>query len=167
MSTSSPTPFDVTAELSRLAELPPARAIDVSQEMVLEIASGREQPAVIAARYGYEGMDWERLREWKPFVHAVEAQRAELERSGHNFRTKAQALTEDVFIQAYKIAKLNATPLLQKLDFIKLGAKLGGMEPLPQQAQSSGPGFYININLGDDKPTRKIEALPARITDET
>lgn len=124
-------------------------ALDVPQELILAVAIGLEEPEEIASRYGFVGDRWEKLKNWKPFTDAVAKQRAELEVSGVTFKIKAKALTEDVFEDAYKIARGNDATLMQKLEFIKLGAKLGDMEPKASTQVQAGPGFSITINLGD------------------
>lgn len=131
-------------------------ALSAPQELILNIAIGMEEPAVIAARYGIEGDDWVKLQEYKPFQIAVEKQKAELEASGLTFRVKAKALTEDVFEEAYKIARSNDATLMQKLEFIKLGAKLADMEPKANTQVAAGPGFSISINFSTPKPENKV-----------
>jgi len=130
-------------------ELIPAAppALEVPQELILAIAMGMEDPREVASRYGYEGLKWEMLNGWKPFTDAVAAKRIELETSGITFKIKAKALTEDVFEDAYRIARGNDATLLQKLEFVKLGAKLGDMEPKTNTQVQAGPGFSITINL--------------------
>ena len=126
-------------------------ALDVPQELILNVAIGMEDPKEVASRYGFEGLKWEKLQSWKPFTDAVAAKRAELEASGITFKIKAKALTEDVFEDAYRIARSNDATLLQKLEFIKLGAKLGDMEPKTSAQVQAGPGFSITINLAPQK----------------
>lgn len=133
-------------------------ALDVPQELILNIAMGMEDPKEIASRYGFDGIKWEKLQSWKPFADAVAAKRAELETSGITFKIKAKALTEDVFEDAYKIARSNDATLLQKLEFVKLGAKLGDMEPKTNTQVQAGPGFSITINLSPPKQETVIEA---------
>ena len=115
-----------------------------------------EDDAEIAARYGFEGERWEKLKRWKPFNDAVAKQKAELEQNGVTFRIKAKSLTEDIFEDAYKIARSNDTTLLQKLEFVKLGAKLADMEPKASAQVASGPGFSITINLAQEPKKEKI-----------
>ena len=123
--------------------------LDIPALMVIEMAKGMEEPSEIASRYGFDGVKWARLSTWKPFLDAVAHQRAEFDSSGFTFRIKAKALTEDVFDDAYRIAKGNDTTFMQKLEFIKLGSKLGDMEPKPtMQAAVAGQGFSVTINLG-------------------
>lgn len=131
-------------------------ALSAPQELILNIAIGMEEPAVIAARYGIEGADWANLQAYRPFQIAVEKQKAELEASGLTFRVKAKALTEDVFEEAYKIARSNDATLMQKLEFIKLGAKLADMEPKANTQVAAGPGFSISINFSTPKPENKV-----------
>lgn len=138
----------------------PPPALDVPQEMILAIAIGMEEPSEIASRYGFEGDRWKALSVWKPFLDAVAKQKAELEQNGITFRIKAKALTEDVFEDAYKIARSNDATLLQKLEFIKLGAKLGDMEPKASAQVASGPGFSITINIADPPKKSQVVDMP-------
>lgn len=138
------------------------------QDMVLSVAMGMEEPREIASRYGYEDEDWEQLTQWKPFQDAVSKQKADLEANGWTFKTIARGLTEHVFQEAYKIAIDNKATLLQKLEFVKLGAKLADMEPKASTQVTSGPGFSIAINFSTPKPENKvIDITPKEIaTDE-
>lgn len=144
-----------------LEEFLPGR-LSIPSEMVAEIAAGLEEPKDIAFRYGIVGTAWEDLKKWVPFQNAVAAQRAEYEKSGFTFKVKARVLTEDVFEQAYKFAKSSETSLLQKLEFVKLGAKLADMEPKQTTQTAAGPGFSIVINLTEPK----IESKPPITIDE-
>ena len=147
-----------------LLPTPPQPALDVPQEMILAMAIGMEEPDQIASRYGFEGIEWRKLQAWKPFNDAVAKQKAELEQNGVTFRIKAKALTEDVFEDAYKIARSNDATLLQKLEFIKLGAKLGDMEPKASAQVASGPGFSITINITD--PPKKQEVVDVETVEQ-
>ena len=154
-------------DLSELSQIVPYKpALSASQELILNVAMGMEEPEVIAARYGVEGDDWVKLKAYRPFQIAVEKQKAELEASGLTFRVKAKALTEDVFEEAYKIARGNDATLMQKLEFIKLGAKLADMEPKNTTQVASGPGFSISINFSTPKPDMSKESQIIDITPE-
>jgi hypothetical protein len=134
------------------------------QDMILSVAMGMEEPKDIASRYGYEGDDWDRLEKWKPFVDAVAKQRADLEANGWTFKALARGLTEHVFQEAYKVAAGNSATLMQKLEFVKLGAKLADMEPKANTQVASGPGFSISINFSTPKPEHKvIDITPEQI----
>lgn len=140
----------------------PAQSFDIPQALILEMAQGWEDPQAIAARYGYVDQDWVKLSSYKPFLAAVDAQKAELERDGTNFRIVARTLTADVFTDAYRIAKSNDSTLLQKLEFIKLGAKLGDMEPkaVAQTAVAGGSVTIVFTNAGKPEPMT-IESIEA------
>ena len=137
--------------------LPEPGRLTIPSEMVAEIAAGLEEPKDIAFRYGIVGQGWEELKNWAPFQNAVAAQRAEYEKSGFTFKMKARLLTEDVFDQAYKFAKSTETSLLQKLEFVKVGAKLADMEPKNTAQAASGPAFSITINLADQTKPKAID----------
>lgn len=140
--------------------------LNVPSEMVAEIAAGLEDPADIAFRYGIAGKCWQDLTKWPPFQNAVAAQKAEYEKNGFTFKVKAKVLTEDVFEDAYKLARSNETSLLQKLEFVKLGAKLADMEPRPNAQVAAGPGFSITINLGENpKLEKQVIEMPVEALD--
>lgn len=138
--------------------------VDIPPELIMGIAMGMEEPKDLAYRHGIVGVQWEQLCKWKPFLDAVAKQRAELEANGFTFRLKAKLLTEDVFDEAYKIAKSNETTLMQKIEFVKLGAKLADMEPKQSAQVAAGPGFSININFSGQPPEKKvIDVTPTQI----
>lgn len=144
------------------ARVPPV--VDIPPELIMGIAMGMEEPKDLAYRHGIVGEQWEQLCKWKPFLDAVAKQRAELEANGFTFRLKAKLLTEDVFDEAYKIAKSNETTLMQKIEFVKLGAKLADMEPKQSAQVAAGPGFSISINFSGTPPEKKvIDVTPTKI----
>lgn len=132
----------------------PERSLDIPSELVLEIATGFEEPVVIAARYGFEGARWEQLESWKPFQDAVSRQKAELERSGYTFRLKsamkADTLADHMFVQALT----DATTFPQKLEALKFFTKVGELEPREAAQAQAGSGFSIVINLDSKQPER-------------
>lgn len=139
-----------------LAPIEVPTPVDVPPELVLAIATGLEDADDLAYRHGIVGERWRALKAWKPFQDAVAKQRAELEQNGFTFRLKAKLLTEDVFDEAYKIARSNDATLMQKLEFVKLGAKLADMEPKQTAAVAAGPGFSISINFNSPKPEARV-----------
>lgn len=144
--------------------------LSIPAEMIVEIATGFEDPKVIASRYGFDDAQWEKLSQWKPFLDSVASQKNEFELNGNTFRLKAKVLTEDVFENAYKIAKSHDATLMQKLEFVKLGAKLADMEPKPAAKEvAQGSGFSITINMGThkSKDSQTIDITPAQIEDKS
>lgn len=149
-----------------LEPIQPGR-LTVPSEMVAEIAAGLEEPKDIAMRYGIAGQAWDDLKNWTPFQNAVAAQKAEYEKSGFTFKVKAKVLTEDVFEDAYKRARSSDATLLQKLEFVKLGAKLADMEPKNTQAAPTGPAFSITINMGDESTKPKTIDITPQYVEKT
>ncbi len=135
------------------------KLLDVRPELVAEIAAGVEHPELVAARYGFEGDAWEQLRAWKPFVDAVETQRADFEKSGYTFRLKsamkADALADRLFVQSLT----NEATFLQKLEALKFFTKVGELEPSPKAAGPSGPTFSINIDLSKGTDAQKVTVV--------
>ena len=129
-------------------DLPQTPNVRVPAELMTALAVGLDDPEEIAKRYfdKLKPAAWDKLKSYPPFVKEIERQRAELIATGYTFRIKAKQLTEDVFDDAYKSAKHEDATLMQKLEFIKLGAKLADMEP-KANVNSSAPTFSINISL--------------------
>lgn len=147
--------------------IPPGR-LEIPSEMVAEIAAGLEEPRDIAFRHGIVGQAWIDLQKWVPFQNAVATQKAEFEKNGFTFKLKAKVLTEDVFEDAYRIARSQDSTLLQKLEFIKMGAKLADMEPKANAPVSTGSGFSITINLtSPSEPKTIVMDAPLEVTDAT
>lgn len=127
----------------------PSTMVDVPPEMVISIAMGLEDPDEIASRYGFTGAKWEKLQAWKPFLDTVANQKAEFEKSGLTFRLKAamkaDLLADKVFVDAMS----NDVTLMQRLEAMKLFAKLGNLEPKEEKAQGPQTTFAISIDLGE------------------
>lgn len=151
--------------------LPTHKAFEVDPKLVLEVASGLEEPAAIALRYGLDQAAWEQLSTWPPFVNEVAAKKAELEKSGYTFKMKAHLLADDLLGDVYLRAKGHDTALSLKLETLKLLSKLADLEPkntnVGQIAQ--GGGFSITISLPptsqplppylQDKPIEVIDVI--------
>lgn len=136
--------------------LEPHHTLEVPAKLVFEVAAGLEEPAVIAARYGFEGARWERLRQWPAFINAVEHQRAEFEREGVTFRLKAGLMAQEIMDQMFKQAIGNDSTILQKLSVFNTLVDVAGLKPekksAAQQADSA-PRFSITINVPSAQPT--------------
>lgn len=143
----------------------PVRALDVPAEMVLQIATGLEDPADIARRFGFEEDDWRALASWQPFRDQVVAKRMELQKSGVTFRIQCAYMAEDLGKDVYRIAKMNDATLPQKLEAFRTMAKLADLEPKQtQQVNQAGPGFSISINFGAPPPRGvTIDQQPTQI----
>lgn len=141
--------------------------------MLAEMASGYEDPARIAARYGYDQSAYDTLVSQEWFVQAIEAKRAELRRSGWTFKAKAALMAEDMLEETYLAAK-QSDSVGTKLEVAKYLTKIADLEPRTNAVQQTGPGFSITINLPTQTstvhtihPTPETEALgppPAHLT---
>lgn len=137
--------------------LEPHNTLDVPAQLVWECAAGVEDPAAVAARFGFEGDKWERLSQWPPFIQAVQRQRAEFEREGVTFRLKAGLMAEQVMDQMFKQAVGTDSSILQKLSVFNALVEVSGLKP-DKKAQQQGdaaaaPRFSITINIPNAGPT--------------
>ena len=67
------------------------KLLDVPPQMALAIASGIEDPALVAERHGFDEAQWEALKIFEPFVKLIEAKKTELRSAGVTFRLKSRA----------------------------------------------------------------------------
>jgi hypothetical protein len=124
--------------------------LDVPPQLVWECAAGLEDPDSIAARFGFTDAKWERLKQWPPFIQAVQQQRAEFERNGMTFRLKAGLMAEEMMSQMFKQAIANDTSIMQKLSVFNSLVDVAGLKP-DKKAEAasvqSAPKFSITINI--------------------
>lgn len=146
--------LDEFAEYSEFALSPSAPeahvTLDVPPQLVWECAAGLEDPDSIAARFNFEGAKWERLKQWPPFIHAVQNQRAEFERNGMTFRLKAGLMAEEMMAQMFKQAISNDSTILQKLSVFNSLVDVAGLKPDKKAVDTtvqSAPKFSITINI--------------------
>lgn len=130
--------------------------LDVPPQLVWECAAGLEDPDAIAARFDFSGQKWERLKQWPPFVHAVQNQRAEFDRNGMTFRLKAGLMAEEMMTQMFKQAISHDSSILQKLSVFNSLVDVAGLKPdkkaVDVNAQAA-PKFSITINIPQTAPT--------------
>lgn len=134
----------------------PHVTLDIPPQLVWECAAGLENPADVAARFGFEGDKWERLSQWPPFITAVQAQRAEFERNGMTFRLKAGLMAEEMMSQMFKQAISVDTTILQKLSVFNSLVDVAGLKPDKKAVDTTAnaaPKFSITINFPNQQPT--------------
>jgi hypothetical protein len=111
---------------------------------------------LIAARFGFEGDKWERLSQWPPFITAVQAQRAEFDRSGITFRLKAGLMADEMMSQMFKQAISNDSTILQKMSVFNSLVDVAGLKPDKKAVDTTAnaaPKFSITINFPNQQPT--------------
>ena len=95
----------------------------------------------------------------------------ELERrrmDGSLIRMKARMLLEAEGLPAvFRMLKDGEVPGSLKLEANKFLMKLGDLEPKAAQQVATGPGFSININLGDTNESKTISVAAATITTDS
>jgi hypothetical protein len=134
----------------------PHVTLDIPPQLVWECAAGLENPADVAARFGFEGDKWERLSQWPPFITAVQAQRSEFERNGVTFRLKAGLMAEEMMSQMFKQAIGVDSTILQKLSVFNSLVDVAGLKPDKKQVDTTAnaaPKFSITINFPNQQPT--------------
>ena len=146
--------LDEFAEYNEFALSPQAPeahvTLDVPPQLVWECAAGLEDPDAVAARFNFTGAKWERLKQWPPFIHAVQAQRAEFERSGMTFRLKAGLMAEEMMSEMFKQAISNDSSIMQKLSVFNSLVDVAGLKPDKKAVDPStanAPKFSITINI--------------------
>ena len=139
------------------------KALRVPPEMVLQIASGLDDPLAIALRYGYTEEEFASLQNWQPFAQEVAKCRAELEKSGFDFvldsRVKAKELSNVIFLRAM----CTEATFGQVHDAFRTFTEFADLKPKtlanPAQNPGNAPAFSINIVIGD-KPQPTIDITP-------
>jgi len=134
----------------------PHVTLDIPPQLVWECAAGLENPADVAARFGFEGDKWERLSQWPPFITAVQTQRAEFERNGMTFRLKAGLMAEEMMNQMFKQTLSADSTILQKLSVFNSLVDVAGLKPDKKAVDATAnaaPKFSITINFPNQQPT--------------
>ena len=120
----------------------------ISEEMVSSLALGMEDDLVVAARHGLSVEQLEELQKQPWFQVQLASKRAELEKNGVTFKTKAAWMAGELLDQVYLQAASMDASLNQKHDVLKTLMKAAGLEAKDEKVQNTGPTFAINIDLG-------------------
>jgi hypothetical protein len=144
------------------------KALRVPSQMVLQVASGLDDPAEIAKRYGFSDDEWAALQNWQPFQQEVSRTRAELEKSGFDFvldsRLKAKELSNVLFLRAMA----TDTTFSQVHDAMRTYAELGDLKPKNTENgkfnPQTAPGFSISIVFKGEKPDTSPSPSPKNVT---
>lgn len=120
----------------------------ISDEMVASLALGMEDDLVVASRHGLSMEAYLELSIQPWFQNQVQAKRAELEKTGVTFKTKAAWMAGELLDQVYLSAASMDSSLSQKHEVLKTLIKAAGLEPKEEKVQNTGPSFQISIDLG-------------------
>lgn len=120
----------------------------ISDEMVASLALGMEDELIVASRHGLSMETFLELSTQPWFQTQVATKRAEYEKSGVTFKTKAAWMAGELLDQVYLQASSMDASLNQKHEVLKTLLKAGGLEPKEEKLQNTGPSFSISIDLG-------------------
>ena len=138
--------------------------LELSSEMMLEMAKGFDPWPVIAERYGITGAEYQRMVDWEPFKKEIERIQARLDAEGFTFKLKAGFMATDVLDKVYVDAKRPDITPAQRLEAAKWLAKMADYEPKAAQVQQSGGGFVFQIVLDKSEPPKEINVT--RVIDQ-
>lgn len=131
-------------------------ALNLSPEMVFELAMGLEPPYDVARRYGIEPDDLDLLMEQAWFQDAVYRRREQLSDEGQSFPIIADMMARDGFQRLFQRDKIGELKPGESIELYKLLGGYAGMNPkTPVQQGSGGPQFSINITVGEVTPGNK------------
>lgn len=125
---------------------------------ILEIATGWEDEEIIAQRFGFSPVEFTKIQRFQPYISEVSRVRAQLEKDGRMAQNKARLMALDILEQCYAIAMNEDTKLDDKLEALRVIAKLADMEPKANQKTASGPAFSITLNLPQNQEPLVIES---------
>lgn len=100
---------------------------------ILEIATGWEDEEIIAQRFGFTPVEFTKIQRFQPYISEVSRVRAQLEKDGRMAQNKARLMALDILEQCYAIAMSEETKLDDKLEALRVIAKLADMEPKANQ----------------------------------
>jgi hypothetical protein len=121
----------------------------VPPQVLMEIASGIEEPTEIAKRWGLKPDQLDAVLKTPAIKHQIEAKRSELKATGATFRMKAEVLAEELMVDIYHEAMHPDAPRGFKLEVVKWLTKIADREP-KQSANIIGgglSGFSLQINI--------------------
>lgn len=145
-------------KMSSIAQTNPM--LDVPPQMVMAIAAGIEEPALIAEHHGFDEPQWEALKVFEPFVKLIDAKKAELRSSGFTFRLRCGLISEMMLDDLYRRATSEGASFSAMLDFAKFTAKAAGLDAPKQDAANTGSTFSINIVLNGQSVQINAQAQP-------
>lgn len=133
----------------KIAERNAMLFIDVPAKFILELASGMREPDDLAAEYGFTPNQWNELKEYKPFIKAVDDKKSELQLTGYTFRMKAHVLAEELLDKLGVHAHKEDASFHTTLECVKFASRAAGIDaPVREEDGKSGNTINITIDLG-------------------
>ena len=133
----------------------------ISPRLINELALGLYPPSEVFRRFGYSEADAARLIDSGAFRKALKDAKekwASTESAEERVRLKALIALEEMMPHLFAMGVDETVNPTARNETFKTFAKIAGMEKPAQDATAgSGPGFAINIHLGDTKREIVIE----------
>lgn len=120
---------------------------NLPQKMLWQMSLGLEDPEVIAQRFGFTYEQYREMTQTKIFQTQMSALKAENERTGQAFRTKAGVMSQELMDHIFSEAMGSETEMKNRLEVLKTFAKYADWEPKGNVDMSKGPAFSISISL--------------------
>lgn len=142
---------------------------NIDPQFIQELATGVEEPADIAYRFGYTADQWAELKTNEWLNREVSNAIAERNRTGKTFTTKAKIMAEKLLDHIYQKALDPSAALKDKVTTLATIAKLGDLEPEKTSKVEAGPGFSITITVPQTKEevvikqVEKVEETPKEV----
>jgi hypothetical protein len=134
-------------------------------QMVAELALGADHPHEIAARYGVDVVDYERLSDQPWFERLVAEKRHEYHDTGVLFTAKAAMMAESLFTRLFQQSMAGSLTQPLMVETAKQLADIGRLKPQPLNVQpppGNAPAFQINIQVnGSDVLASSAPAMVA------
>lgn len=122
--------------------------LEVPAQLIVEIASGVEDPEILAARHGFTPEQWLELKAHAPFQRAVKDKTSDLSANGTTFRLRSQVAAEQLLTSFAQKALHEDASFSQQLDALKLFTKAAGVDAPIENLERATSKFSITINLG-------------------
>jgi hypothetical protein len=131
-----------------------------TQEFVLAIASDYDTPEKICRSHSVTKDEWDKLREYEPFVAAVAATVKALKENGVTANFKAKIAVEDAIPAINDIVHDAEAPHQSRVAAFQSLLRVAGLD---QAAAAGGPGggFTVNIHLDPTTEQPKLVHEPA------
>lgn len=130
-----------------------SKYLKIQPKLVQEVATGLEDGAVIATRYGLSPEEWAIIEARPDFQAEVSRVRTEMEKSGQLVRLKATVMLDALLDNTFSHAMKEDTPVKDKATALQLLTKVAGVEG--SAVASTGTGFSITINVPSVPVTQK------------
>ncbi len=137
---------------------------DISPKLINDLALGLYPPSEVFARHGYTEQQAAKLVDSGVFASALKEAKDRwnsTDSAEERIRLKALIALEELMPYLFAVTTDLDTPPTAKNEIFKSFQRLAGVDKPAKEAGTGGPGFHININLGDGV-RREVVVEPAQ-----